>query len=112
MKSKFSDFSYAFTKLNKMDLLIIAFGLSTIALIIFYKGLGPLGWITKWFNIFKYFIPIMAQTQIDNFCIKSFKMKCNMVIIFIKPITNLSLPIMSTSNLPLKYFRGSLNQKY
>jgi hypothetical protein len=32
MKSKFSDFSYAFTKLNKRNLLIIAFGLSTIAL--------------------------------------------------------------------------------
>lgn len=56
MKSKFSDFSYAFTKLNKMDLLIIAFGLSTIALIILYKGLGPLGLITKRSNIFKYFI--------------------------------------------------------
>ncbi len=56
MKSKFSDFSYAFTKLNKRNLLIIAFGLSTIALIILYKGLGPLGWIKKWSSIFKYFI--------------------------------------------------------
>jgi hypothetical protein len=56
MKSKFSDFNYTFTKLNKRNLLIIAFGLSTIALIILYKGLGPLGLITKWYNIFKYFI--------------------------------------------------------